>query len=106
MIQRRNLAAERMVAAAKRPGLFQRKNVGRLFCDTEQISRSRWVSADFTHFAGCKEPAQIAGMNRLTRIRDGARNLLRLIATLTDHPECDPLRGTRTDARHLPQLRN
>jgi hypothetical protein len=45
-------------------------------------------------------------MNRLTRIRDGARNLLRLIAAGTHHPKCNPLRGTRTDARHLPQLRN
>ena len=76
MIERRNLAAERMISAAKCTGLFQRKNVSRLFCDAEQISRSRRVGADFADFAGGKESAQIAGMNRLTRVRNGACNLL------------------------------
>jgi hypothetical protein len=45
-------------------------------------------------------------MNRLAGVRNGARNLLRLIAPRAHHPERNPLGGARTDARHLPQLRN
>src|SRR5262245_50211183 len=106
MIEWGDLAAERMVPAAKRTGFFQRKNVSRLFCDAEQFHRSRRVRADVADFVRSKKSAQLAGMNRLTRIRDGARNLLRLIATRTHHPQCNPLRRARADARHLPQLRN
>ncbi len=36
MVERRDLAAERMISAAKCAGFFQRKNVSRLFCDAEQ----------------------------------------------------------------------
>jgi hypothetical protein len=32
--------------------------------------------------------------------------LLGLIAARAHYPEGNPLRGTRTDARHLPQLRD
>ena len=92
MVERRNLAAEGMISTTKCARFFQRKNVSRLFCDAEQISRSRWVGTDFADFAGSKEPAQIAGMDRLTRVRDGARNLLRLIAPRAHHPERNPLR--------------
>src|SRR6266436_7952944 len=106
MVERRNLAAERMIPAAKCARFFQRENVSRLFCDAEQISRSRWDGADFTGFVGSKESAQTAGMDRLTRVRNGAHNLFRLIATRAHHPERNPLRGARTDARHLPQLPN
>jgi len=95
-----------MIPAAKCTGLFQRKNVSRLFCDAEHFSRSRWIGADFADFVGSKESAQIAGMDRLTRVRNGACNLLRLITTGAHHPQCNPLRGARTDAGHLPQLRN
>src|SRR5262245_63292399 len=77
MVERRDLAAERMVPAAKCTGLFQRKNVGRLFCNAEDFSVARWVGADFADFVGSKQSAQITGMNRLTRIGDGPRNLLR-----------------------------
>ena len=37
-------------------------------------------------------------MDRLTRLRNGACNLLRLIAPRAHHPERNPLRGARTDA--------
>jgi hypothetical protein len=102
MVEWRNLTAEGMISTTKCARLFQRKNVRRLFCDAEQISRSRWIGADFADFAGSKEPAQIAGMDRPPRVRNGARNLLRLIAPRADHPERNSLRGARTDARHLP----
>src|SRR5690348_3589413 len=106
MIEWRNLSADRMIATAKRARFFQRKNVSRLFCDAEHLTRARWIGADFAHFARSKESAQTAGMNRLTRVRDGTRDLLRLIAARSHHPKRNPLRGTRTDARHLPQLCN
>ena len=106
MVERRNLAAEGMIPTAKCARFFQRENVCRLFCDAEQFSRSRWVRADFADFISSKESAQVAGMDRLTRIGDRARNLLRLIAPRAHHPERDPLRRARTDSRHLPQLRN
>ncbi len=106
MVERRNLAAERMISTAKCTGFFQRKNVGWLFCDAEHFSRSRRVGADVADFGGSKEPAQIAGMDRLPRVRNGARNLLRLIVPRVYHPECNPLRRARTDSRHLPQLRD
>src|SRR5262249_12351781 len=92
MVERRDLAAERMVTAAKCTGLFQRKNVGRLFCNAEDFSVARWVGADFAAFVGSKKSAQITGINRLTRIGDGPRNLLRLSASRPHHPECNPLR--------------
>jgi hypothetical protein len=95
-----------MISPAKCASFFQRKNVGRLFCDAEQISRARQVGANFTDFACSKEPAKIARMNGLARVRDGARNLFRLIAARPHHPERDPLRGARTDARHLSQVGN
>src|SRR6266404_3164742 len=103
MVERRNLAAERVIPAPKCGRFFQRENVSWLFCDAEHFSRARRVGADFAGFAGSKESAQTAGMDRLTRVRNGARNLLRLIATRAHHPERNPLRGARTDARHLPQ---
>ena len=92
MVERRNLAAEGMISTAKCARFFQRKNVSSLFGNAEQISRSRWVGADFAYFVGSKESAQIAGMDRLTRIRNGARNLLRLIAPRAHHPKRNPLR--------------
>ena len=106
MVERRNLASERMIPAAKRTRFFQRENVSGLFCDAEHFSRARRVGADFADFAGSKESAQITGMDRLTRVRNGTHNLLRLIAPRAHHPERNPLGGARTDARHLPQLRN
>src|SRR4051812_49642587 len=45
-------------------------------------------------------------MDRLTRVRDGTRNLFRLIAARAYYPEGNPFGGARTDARHLPQLHN
>jgi len=92
VIERRDLAAERMISTAKCTGLFERKNVSGLFCDAQQFSRARWVGADFADFVGSKESAHIAGMDRLTRVRNGARNLLGLIAPRSHHPERNPLR--------------
>src|SRR5262245_65239317 len=106
MVERRDLSTERMVPATKCTGFFQRKNVSGLFCDAQQFSRTRRVGADLADFSGSKKSAQITGMNRLTRIRDRARNLLRLIAPRAHHPECNPLRRARTDSRHLSQLHN
>ena len=106
MVERRNLAAEGMISTAKCARFFQRENVSGLFCDAEQISRSRSVGADFADFVDSKESTQIAGMDRLTRVHNGARNLLRLIAPRAHHPERNPLGGARPDARHLPQLHN
>src|SRR5262245_11232551 len=104
VIERRDLPAERMIPAAKYTGFFQRKNVGRLFCDAEQNGRARRVGTNFTNFACSKEPAQIASMNGLARVSDGARNLRRLIAARPHHPERDPLRRARTDARQQSHL--
>src|ERR1700746_1806651 len=104
MIQRGNFSAERMISTAKRARFFQRKNVSRLFGDAEQISRSRWVGADFADFAGREKSTQVAGSNRVPRARNRTRNLLRLIAPRSHHPERNPLGGARADSRQLPQL--
>jgi hypothetical protein len=81
-----------MIPAAKCACFFQRENVSGLFGNAEKISRSRWVGADFADFVDSKKSAQTAGMDRLTRVRNGARNLLGLIATRAHHPERNPLR--------------
>src|SRR4029453_2957474 len=49
---------------------------------------------------------KFAGTNRLARVRDSARDLLRLIAPCSHHPERDPFRRARTYSWHLSQLRN
>src|SRR4029453_6045750 len=95
-----------MVSPPKGIGLFQGKDVGRLFYDAEQFRRARGVSADLAYFAGGKKSAQLAGTNHLAGFRDSARDLLRPIVPCSHHPERYPLRGARTHAGHLSQLHN
>ena len=64
------------------------------------------IRANVADFVGRKKSAELAGMNRLAGVSDGARDLLGLIAPRAHNPERNPLRRTRTDARHLPQLHN
>src|SRR6266487_6132831 len=45
-------------------------------------------------------------MNRLARFADGARDLLRLIASRSHGPKRNPLRRARSNPGHLSQLRN
>src|SRR5262245_41050071 len=106
MVKRRDFAPESMIPAAKCARFFQWKNVGGLFRDAEQLTRTRRVGADFADFVSSKESAQIAGMNRLTRVCNRTRNLLRLIATRAHHPQFKPFGPAGTDARHVPQMRN
>src|SRR5438876_2516025 len=103
MIQRRNFPAKRMVSAAKGTGFFQGENIGRLFYKAKQVCSARGVDAYFADFARCKKSAKIAGANRPARVRDRARNLLRLAVARPHHPERDSLRRARADSRHLPQ---
>ncbi len=95
-----------MVTAAKRARLFQRENVGRLLHDAEQLAGARLVGADFTELGGRKKAALHAGMNRRPRLGDGARDPFRLLLARLHHPERDALSRTRTDPRHLAQLRD
>src|ERR1044071_1006124 len=106
MIEWRHLTSKRMVTPAKDIGFFQRKNVGGLLDEAEQLCRSRGIGAYVADFAGSKKSTKLAGMDGLSRIGDCARYLLRLIVPCPHHPQCDPFRGARTDSRHLSQLRN
>src|SRR5439155_18067952 len=106
MIEWRNLPSKRMISPPKDIGFFQRKNVGGLLYDAEQLCRARRIRAYLAYFAGGKKSAQLAGTNRLAGLRDSPWDLFRLIAPCSHHPERNPLRRARTHSRHLSQLRN
>jgi hypothetical protein len=52
-----------MVSAAKDIGFFQRKNVGGLLYDTEQLCRSRGIGAYVADFGGSEKSTKLAGTN-------------------------------------------
>src|SRR5262249_834022 len=95
-----------MVSAAKRAGLFQRKNVGGLFDHAEHVRCARGVRANIASLGGRQKSAPRTRTNGFPAIRDGARDLLRLIVLRAHDPESDSFRRARPDSRHLPQLRN
>jgi len=70
MIEWRNLPSKRMISPPKDIGFFQRKNVGGLLYDAEQLCRARRIRAYLAYFAGRKKSAQLAGTNRLAGLRD------------------------------------
>src|SRR2546430_16537770 len=94
-----------MISTAKRAGLLQRKYVGWLFYDTEQLRCARGVGAYLAEVVGCEKSTKTAGTNRLASIRDSARNLLRWIVALPHHPTCNPFVGSGPHSRHSSQLR-
>src|SRR5437588_726678 len=93
-----------MVAAAERAGFFQRKNVGWLLDDAEQIRGARGVRANSADRFHREKTAPWTGSHGLARGRDRARDRLRLIAAGLHDPERDPLRRARTDPGHLAKL--
>ena len=63
VIQRRNPAAECVVAPAKSARFFQWKNIGRLFNHAEQFVRPRIVAANFAKLVRCEKATKSTRMN-------------------------------------------
>ena len=88
----------------ERARFFQRQNVGCLFDHAQKIDITRRVGANFADLICGEETATNARAHRLPRRRNGARNLLGLIAARLHHPERDAFRRARTHARHFAKL--
>src|SRR4051812_11412216 len=95
-----------MIATAERTGSFQRQDIGRLLDHAELVAEPRRIGADFADVLHGEKSALRAGANGLSRNRDGARDVVRLVAPRLHHPERDPLRRAWAYPRHLAQLRD
>src|ERR1700693_2432451 len=95
-----------MVPTAKRTRFLQWQDIGRLLDNTKELHRAGRIRADVAKLVGGEVTTQLAGMDPLSRFRDGASDLFRLIPTSLHDPERDPFSRARTNTWHLPKLRN
>ncbi len=95
-----------MVPSAEGAGFFQRQDIGRLLDHAKKFHRARRIRANVAKFVGREIAAEFAGMNSTARLRDGPRDLLRLIAARLDDPERNPFGRAWANAGHVTKLRD
>src|ERR1700722_12451379 len=100
MIQRRQLAPQRMVNAVESPSSFQGQNIGWLFNHTQDRPVPSRVVADRTQLSFREKTALDAIEHGLAASADGFANLSRSRVRRLNDPESNPLGAARADTRH------
>ena len=103
MIERRNLASEAMICAAKNTGALEGNHIGRLLDHAKQFAIAVGVFAQRANVILGKKSAPAAWADRRHGVPHCGRELFHCIPVPGQHPQGEALRGAGTDSRKFPQ---
>jgi hypothetical protein len=95
-----------MIKSAERTSTFERKNVGRLFYDTQAGRIAPLIRADCALISLGKEPAAHARPNARDRFRNRFHNFARASLFLLNDPKRNSLGASRSYPWHAAELSN